>query len=81
VYTADPKKDQNARALPQITWKELIAMLPSKWSPNLSSPFDPIAARLASKLKLSASIVNGALLADVARAIDEMPFRGTTITP
>jgi uridylate kinase len=80
VYTADPKKDPNARSLPQITWKDLIAMLPSKWSPNLSSPFDPIAARLASKLKLSVSIVNGALLADVARAIDEMPFRGTTIT-
>ncbi len=81
VYTADPKKDPGARALPQMTWKELIAMLPSKWSPNLSSPFDPVAARLASKLKLSASIVNGALLADVARAIDEMPFRGTVITP
>ncbi len=81
VYTADPKKDPNARSLPQMTWEELIAMLPSKWSPNLSSPFDPIAARLASKLRLSASVVNGDSLADVARAIDEMPFRGTTITP
>lgn len=80
VYTADPKKDQNARSLPQMTWNELIAMLPEKWSPNLSSPFDPIAARLAQKQKLSVAIVNGSLLADVARAIDDMPFRGTTIT-
>lgn len=81
VYTADPKKDANARSLPQMTWQDLIEMLPEKWSPNLSSPFDPVAARLARKQKLSVAIVNGSLLADVQRAIDDLPFRGTTITP
>ena len=80
VYTADPKKNPSARPIPKMTWSELIAMLPDSWSPNLSSPFDPIAARLASKLKLSVSIVNGALQDDVAHAIDELPFRGTIIT-
>jgi uridylate kinase len=80
VYTADPKKDPTARPIPQITWKDLIAMLPAKWSPGLSSPFDPVAARKAQKLKLTVSIINGASLADIGRALDGLPFRGTVIT-
>lgn len=80
VYTADPKKDPNARPIPQITWTDLIAMLPDKWSPGLSSPFDPVAARKAQKLKLTVSIVNGQSIADINRAIDGLPFRGTVIT-
>ncbi len=81
VYTADPKKDPSARPLPQMKWSELIAMLPTEWSPNLSAPFDPIAAKLAEKQKLSVSIVNGSSLADVSRALDGEPFKGTIITP
>lgn len=81
VYTADPKKDSNARPIPQITWEDLIAMLPAEWSPGLSSPFDPVAARKAQKLKVSVSIVNGQSMADIARAVDGLPFRGTVITP
>lgn len=80
VYTADPKKDPNARALPQMTWEDLTDILPKDWTPGLSTPFDPIAARMAQKLKLTVSIVNGASLADVTRALDGLPFRGTVIT-
>jgi uridylate kinase len=80
VYTADPKKDPAARAIPQITWKDLIAMLPAKWSPGLSAPFDPIAARKAQKLKLTVSIVNGKDLDNVMQAVDGVPFQGTVIT-
>jgi uridylate kinase len=80
VYTADPKKDPNARAMPHTSWKELIAMLPEKWEPGLSAPFDPVAARLAEKQKLTVAVVNGGSLADVTRALDGLPFRGTTIT-
>ena len=81
VYTADPKKDPAAKPIPQITWTQLIPMLPREWSPGLSSPFDPIAARMAQKLNLKVSIVNGASLDNVAQAIDGLPFRGTVITP
>lgn len=81
VYTADPKKDPAARPIPQITWTDLIPMLPEKWVPGLSSPFDPVAARKAQKLKLTVSVVNGQSLADIARALDGLPFRGTVITP
>lgn len=80
VYTADPKKDPNARPIPQITWTDLITMLPDKWVPGLSSPFDPVAARKAQKLKLTVSIVNGQSMADISRALDGLPFRGTVIT-
>lgn len=79
VYTADPKKDATAQPIPKITWTQLIAMLPLKWSPSISAPFDPIAAREAQKLKLSVSIVNGANLANVLSAIDGKEFQGTVI--
>jgi uridylate kinase len=79
VYTADPKKDATAQPIPKITWVQLIAMLPAEWSPSISAPFDPIAAREAQKLKLSVSIVNGANLANVLSAVDGKEFEGTVI--
>ena len=79
VYTADPKKDPNAKPIEKITWTQLIAMLPSEWSPSISAPFDPIAAREAQKLKLSVSIVNGADLVNSFAAIDGKEFKGTVI--
>lgn len=80
VYTADPKKDTTAQPIPKISWVQLIAMLPQQWSPSISAPFDPIAAREAQKLKLSVSIVNGTDLQNALLAIDGKDFKGTIIT-
>jgi uridylate kinase len=80
VYTADPKKDPGAKPIEKISWADLIAMLPAEWSPNLSAPFDPIAARLAETQKLSVSIVNGSSLQNVSLALDGAAFKGTVIT-
>lgn len=80
VYTADPKKDPSAKPIEKITWVQLIAMLPAKWEPRLSAPFDPIAAREAQKEKITVSIVNGANLPNVLSAIDGKEFQGTAIS-
>ncbi|MDE2079318.1 MAG: UMP kinase [Patescibacteria group bacterium] len=80
VYTADPRKVKDAKPLPELTWKEYLALLPKKWTPGLSSPFDMTASKLAQKLGLTVSIVNGGKLAEVANAIDHKTFSGSVIS-
>jgi len=79
VYTADPKKDPLAQPIPKISWADLIAMLPQEWSPSISAPFDPIAAREAKERNISVSIVNGSNLQNTLAAIDGQEFKGTVI--
>jgi uridylate kinase len=79
VYTADPKTDPSAKPIPQMTWTQLIAMLPKEWTPRLSAPFDPIAAREAEEQKISVSIVNASDLQNVLSAIDGKEFKGTKV--
>ncbi len=80
VYTKDPRTNPDAEALPSLSWKDYLALLPKKWTPGFSSPFDVKAAALAKKAKLSVSIVNGKSLNDVEKAIDGIPFRGSVIS-
>lgn len=80
VYTADPKKDAAAQPIPKITWTQLRAMLPMEWSPSISAPFDPIAAKEAQKQNISVSIVNGSDLKNTLAAIDGQEFKGTQIS-
>ena len=79
VYTADPRKDKKAKPLPTLSWNQYLALLPKKWTPGLSSPFDMKASALAKKAKLTVSIVNGGNLDEVAKAIDHAPFKGSII--
>lgn len=79
VYTADPRKNKNAKPLPRVSWKDYLALLPKKWTPGFSSPFDMKAAAIAKKAKLTVSIVNGNLLKEVEKALDQEEFRGSII--
>jgi uridylate kinase len=81
VYTADPKKNPDAKPIEKITWEELRKLLPPEWDPGLSTPFDPVAAKEAEALGLEVAIMNGAHLDQVENYLDGKPFRGTTITP
>src|SRR5262249_5272089 len=62
VYTADPHKDPNATKIEKTSWAEFRKLIPEKWDPGLSSPFDPVAAKEAEKLKLEVVVMNGAKL-------------------
>ncbi len=80
VYTADPRKDPNAKALPKLSWSEYLALIPKEWIPGFSAPFDVEASKIAAESGIGVSIVNGAKLEEVTKAIDGQPFKGTTIT-
>lgn len=81
VYDHDPRKNPKARPLPHLRWSEYRKLIPSRWTPRLSTPFDPKASRLAQAYGLTVRIVNGRRLSDFERALAGQPFRGTTIVP
>ncbi|MFM2414498.1 MAG: hypothetical protein RI911_191 [Candidatus Parcubacteria bacterium] len=79
VYTADPRKDANAKPIEKITWSEYLSIIPQEWSPGLSSPFDPVASREAATSGISVSIINGAHLERLEACLDRKDFLGSTI--
>ncbi len=80
VYTADPKKDPNAKKIEKMGWAEFRKIIPDHWDPGLSSPFDPIAAKEAETLGLEVAIINGAKLGEFSNYLDGKPFVGTVIS-
>ena len=59
AYNKDPLKYKNTKPIKKISWKNYRKLIGSKWIPGLSTPFDPIAAKSAQKLKIRALIIKG----------------------
>lgn len=79
VYTDDPQKNKNAEKIEDISWGEFLKLIPSEWSPGLSSPFDPIAARAAMQHGIEVAIINGKNTKEIEAYMDGGPFVGTRI--
>ena len=80
VYTADPRKDTSATRIDKINWKEYRTMFGSEWTPGLSAPIDPIAARLSDEMGLTIITLNGKNFENLENAIKGQEFVGTRIT-
>ena len=80
VYTADPKKNPDAKKIEKISWAEFRKIIPDHWDPGLSSPFDPVAAAEAEKLGIQVAIINGTKLEELAHYLDNKPFIGSVIS-
>jgi len=79
VYDKDPRKYPNAKPIDIITWKKYQMMVGDKWVPRMHAPFDPIASKLAQELGVTVKILNGKDLDNLAKALDNKKFHGTTI--
>lgn len=79
VYTADPKVDPNAEKIEDVTWDDFREIIPAEWSANLSSPFDPVAAKRAQEANIEVAIINGARIDALRNYIEDKPFIGTRI--
>jgi len=79
AYDKDPRKDKNASPIRESDWPSFRRILPKRWSPGLSAPFDPIAARKAQKAGMDVAIINGAKLTQVDRCLSGQRFIGTHI--
>lgn len=79
VYSADPKKDPEAKPYKKLSWVEMRKIVGDKWQPGANLPFDPLAAKEAQKLGLKVTFVRGTDLNEVQKVIESKGFHGTIV--
>jgi len=79
VYTADPRKDPNARPLDRVSWADFRAMVGDEWVPGKNVPFDPIASRHAQETGIRVICAAGKDLGNLRKIIAGGEFVGTVI--
>ncbi len=79
AYTADPRKDKTARPLDRVSWEQYRKIVGNKWSPRMSTPFDPTASRLAQKYGMRVAVLNGRKLNNLKNYLAGKNFIGTVI--
>lgn len=79
VYDKNPKEFSDAKPFEQILWKDFQKLVGDKWTPGMNSPFDPIAAKSAAKLKIKVAMINGHKLQELENFLNNKPFIGTVI--
>lgn len=79
VYTKNPKEFPEAEKLERVDWTTFRTLIPDRWDPGLSSPFDPVAAREAEALELEVAVMNGRNLSEFGKYLAGAPFTGTII--
>jgi len=80
VYDKNPNEFPDAKPIKEIDWKGFEKIVGDKWTPGTSAPFDPIASKLASKLKLKVVMLNGKNLDHLECFLNSKPFIGTVIS-
>jgi len=79
VYDKNPNEFADAKPLKEIDWKSFERIVGDEWSPGTSAPFDPVASKLAAKLKLKVIMINGKNLERLEDFLNNKPFIGTVI--
>ncbi len=79
VYDADPKKNKSAQKFDALSWKQYRAIVGSRWVPGMHAPFDPTAARLAQKNKLSVAFMGGDDLGALTKILHGKKWHGSII--
>lgn len=79
VYDSDPALNPDAKKLETVSWKGYKQIVGSKWTPGMSAPFDPVATKLAERLKLKVYFVKGTDLDEVQKLLRGKPYQGTVI--
>jgi uridylate kinase len=80
VYDRDPAEFKDAKPLEKISWEEMEKLVGGKHSSGINTPFDPIATKLARKLKLTVVIANGNDMQNIQKIINKESFKGTVIS-
>lgn len=79
VYDKDPKQFSDAKPIDKISWAEFRKIVGDEWSPGLNAPFDPIAAKKAQELGVTAIVMNGDDFENLENYFSGKPFVGTII--
>jgi uridylate kinase len=82
VYTADPRKDQSATAIEEMTLNDLSAITGTEsLKPGQSAAVDPIAVQWAKDALLRIGVLDGRDIRRLEDALEGRPFEGTLVRP
>lgn len=79
VYDRDFVRHRDAKPIRRLSWKEYERLIGKQWTPGMSAPVDPVAAQRASRAGITAIVLQGKHLSNLANLLNGKPFRGTTI--
>ncbi|MBE6524687.1 MAG: UMP kinase [Thermoplasmata archaeon] len=79
VYTADPRKDPNAKKIPKMTIDELAEIVYKEHGASKSSVFDPLGVKLAKENRMDILMIDGRNLDELKNAILGKPINGTFV--
>ena len=79
VYDSDPRTNKNAKKLEKVSWAEYRALIPAEWQPGLSTPFDPVASKMADEGNIEVVILNGKNISNLEQCLNGNDFIGTQI--
>lgn len=79
AYDKDPNKFPDAKKIENIFWAEYRKLIPTDWTPGLSSPFDPIASKMAEENNIEVAILSGKNFANLEKYLTGEVFLGTKI--
>lgn len=80
VFDKDPKKFSDAKPIFSSSFDQFLKIIGKKWTPGANFPFDPVAARLAKKLKIEIIILNGKNFKNLSAFFKGKKFVGTIIS-
>jgi len=82
VYTADPKKDPDARLLERLTPEKLVEIVGSMpHEAGSKGVIDPLGAKLVARSRIVTYVLDGRDLRSLDSAIEGKRFRGSVISP
>ncbi len=81
VFTDDPKTNPGAEPIDRISWSGFKEIVGDTWIPGSNVPFDPVAARHASEIKLKVIVALGSDMAILSNILAGRDFEGTIIGP
>jgi len=81
VYTADPKKDPEAKRMERMSHRELLELVigEGKGGAGSNIVIDPMAAKIAERSAITLYVLNGRDLNALERAIKGRRFEGTVV--
>ncbi|MFA6585841.1 MAG: UMP kinase [Candidatus Paceibacterota bacterium] len=80
VYDSDPKINKNAKKIEKISWQDYRKLIPKDWNPGLSTPFDPVASKVAEEEGVEVAIMNGKPINNLKDYLNGEKFLGTIIS-
>lgn len=80
AYDKDPNKFPDAKKIEKISWSDYRNLIPKEWtSAGLSTPFDPIASKMAQEEGMEVLILNGKNIPNLEKCLNGEDFAGTHI--